>query len=118
MSLRKNVGHKVFKIMKWILLRDRMPCSKIDGEKVLICKLLNQDQKLQEMSIFPTNRLHLSNKDETWWMALPESPTKNIEVDEMGNIITNEEINCGSMDCDYDAAGFCHNPYCERYCGK
>ena len=60
--------------MKWILLKDRMPKENIDGEKVLICRLLNDGQKDQSISIMPANMLRFSNDLETWWMSLPELP--------------------------------------------
>ena len=63
--------------MKWIKLSDRVPTEIIDGEKVLLYKMLNEGQAGQNPSVFPTNKIHVCNPDETWWMALPEPP-KNI----------------------------------------
>jgi hypothetical protein len=60
--------------MKWIKLSDRTPVPEIDGKKVLICRLLNDSQAEQNPSVFPTNMVKACNKDETWWMSLPELP--------------------------------------------
>jgi hypothetical protein len=61
--------------MKWIKLSDRMPLQNIDGEKVLVCRMLNDTQASQNPSILPTDKIHLCNANETWWMALPELPS-------------------------------------------
>ena len=64
--------------MKWILLKDRMPKENIDGDKVLICRLLNEGQRDQAISIMPTHMIRHSNDLETWWMSLPELPKELI----------------------------------------
>lgn len=62
--------------MKWIKLKDRKPTKQIDGEKVLICRILNVGQASQNPTILPTDKVHLCDVDETWWMALPELPSE------------------------------------------
>lgn len=60
--------------MKWIKLKDRKPCINIDGDKVLIYRILNKDQESQSISIFDTKLIKYSNDEETWWMSLPDKP--------------------------------------------
>ena len=67
--------------MKWILLKDRMPNEQIDGDKILICRMLNEGQKDQAISIMATHMIKHSVKEETWWMGLPELP-KELEDNE------------------------------------
>ena len=61
--------------MKWIKLSDRVPMNNIDGDKVLVCRILNEGQASQNPSILPTDRIHLCDENETWWMCLPELPS-------------------------------------------
>ena len=60
--------------MKWIKLSDRMPSIEIDGDKVLVYRVLNEGQKSMAMSIIDTRMLKHSNPNETWWIALPDKP--------------------------------------------
>jgi len=60
--------------MKWIKLKDRIPNVNIDGEKILIYRILNKAQEEMEISIFYTKMVKHCNPDETWWMTLPEKP--------------------------------------------
>ena len=52
-----------------------MPLKNIDGEKVLVCRILNEGQASQNTTILPTDKIHLCDANETWWMALPELPS-------------------------------------------
>ena len=60
--------------MKWIKLADRKPEVSIEGEKILMCRISNEGQLADTMTIGSTRLIHLSNPEETWWMALPELP--------------------------------------------
>ena len=61
---------------KWIKLCDEFPTPDKNGEKILICRILNETQSNQNPSIFQTDKIHLCNPDETWWIEIPKSPTK------------------------------------------
>jgi hypothetical protein len=61
--------------MKWIKLKDKIPDINIDGQKILIYRITNSGQSQQAMSIHDTDKVKYCNKDETWWMPLPEIPT-------------------------------------------
>lgn len=60
--------------MNWIKATDRLPDVGIDGDKVLICRMMNDSQKNMHMSIYSTQILKYCNKEKTWWMRLPEKP--------------------------------------------
>jgi hypothetical protein len=63
--------------MKWIKLKDRKPSCEIDGDKILIYRILNESQDSMSVSIFNTKMIKHSNEDETWWMSLPDEPIIN-----------------------------------------
>ena len=60
--------------MRWIKLKDLAPSVEIDGEKVLLYRVLNDTQERQSYSIHNTIMVKYCNPDETWWMRLPEKP--------------------------------------------
>lgn len=60
--------------MRWIKLKDRKPSVNIDGKKVLLYRLLNEEQKELSISIYDTAMIKHCNENETWWMALPDDP--------------------------------------------
>ena len=60
--------------MKWIKLKDRKPSCEIDGEKILVYRIMNESQSSMAISILDTKMIKYSNEDETWWMALPDEP--------------------------------------------
>jgi len=60
--------------MKWIKLKNRKPSVEIDGEKILIYRILNSGQEDMSISIHDTKMVKYCNEDETWWMALPDKP--------------------------------------------
>ena len=60
--------------MKWIKLKDRKPSCEIEGEKVLVYRIMNENQASMAISILDTKIIKYSNEDETWWMALPDEP--------------------------------------------
>ncbi len=60
--------------MKWIKLKDRKPSVDIDGEKILVYRILNEGQKGFSTSIFATHMVKHCDENETWWMALPNEP--------------------------------------------
>jgi hypothetical protein len=60
--------------MKWIKLKDRSPSADIDGEKILIYRILNEGQKDISINIYATHMVKHCDENETWWMALPSEP--------------------------------------------
>jgi len=60
--------------MKWIKLSDRMPDEKIDGERLLVYRVNNDGQESTEMTVAPTYALKYADKEETFWMSLPNKP--------------------------------------------
>lgn len=60
--------------MKWIRLKDRKPDVKIDGDRILLYRITNESQSDISISICRTNMIKVCNKEETWWMSLPEKP--------------------------------------------
>ncbi len=64
--------------MKWMKLKDRMPSVEIDGKKVLLYRLLNEGQKELSISIHDKIMTKHCDKDETWWIALPDKPKQDI----------------------------------------
>ena len=60
--------------MKWIKLKDRKPSVDIDGEKILVYRILSEGQKGNSTSIFATHMIKHCDEKETWWMALPIEP--------------------------------------------
>lgn len=60
----------------WTILADHKPTEK-DGKKVLIYRISNEQQELMAMTIFDTALIHLCDKNETWWMPLPQPPKMN-----------------------------------------
>lgn len=66
--------------MKWIKLADRMPDEKIDGEKVLILRVLGSTQESQAVSIHPVDKIKHCNPEETWWVAIGDFPAEYFEI--------------------------------------
>ena len=60
--------------MKWIKLKDRKPSIEVDGEKILVYRIMDESQASMSISILDMNMIKYSNEDETWWMALPDKP--------------------------------------------
>jgi len=60
--------------MKWIKLKNRKPSCEVDGEKILVYRIMNESQSSMAISILDTKMIKHSNEYETWWMALPDEP--------------------------------------------
>jgi hypothetical protein len=60
--------------MKWIKLKDRKPSVEIDGERVLIYRILNEGQRTMSIDTHDTRMVKHCDENETWWMSLPEPP--------------------------------------------
>jgi len=58
---------------RWIKLSKQAPTI-ADGEKVLLYRVMNDDQKLLSTTIHDTAMVKHCNPDETWWMPLPIAP--------------------------------------------
>lgn len=59
----------------WILLKDEMPTVEKHGRKVLICHTVNAGQEFEAISLFATDKIHVCDKNETWWIPIPKLPT-------------------------------------------
>ena len=60
--------------MKYIKLSDQTPTIEQHGEKVLIWRIMNKEQRDQNPSIYPVSMLRLCDPNETWWSELPDEP--------------------------------------------
>ena len=60
--------------MKWIKLKDRQPDIDIDGDKILLYRILNSGQEAMSISIFSTRMTRCCDEETTWWMSLPVKP--------------------------------------------
>lgn len=61
--------------MEWIKLKDKLPNESQNGEKILVCRILNEGQKSQNPSIVHIDKIHLMDVEETWWLeGIPELP--------------------------------------------
>ena len=58
----------------WFKLSDITPDKNIVGAKVLLFRILNENQEPQSISVYPTDMVRVCNPDETWWMELPKIP--------------------------------------------
>ena len=67
--------------MELIKLSDLCPDVSIHGEKILIYRIMNESQESIGFSIHDTRMIKYCNPDETWWMPLPEKPTKKTQID-------------------------------------
>lgn len=61
----------------WIPLSSKQPTKEINGEKVLIYRLMNDSQKSQAITIHETVMVKHCDPDETWWTELPKPPKTN-----------------------------------------
>ena len=59
--------------MTYTKLSEEFPSGK---GKVLVWRLLNDNQSNFNPSILPINKLKLCDKEETWWCYLPTPPDK------------------------------------------
>lgn len=60
-----------------VSLRFEIPTAEKYGDKVLLYRLLNKDQKSMSFSIHDTEKVKYCNPDETWFMPLPEPPKQS-----------------------------------------
>lgn len=67
--------------MEWIKLSDKQPTVDNQGVKVLLYRIMNEDQKLLSTTIHETAMVKHCNPEETWWMPLPEPPSDGNNVD-------------------------------------
>jgi hypothetical protein len=58
----------------WVSANDKLPTVEQNGKKVLLFRILNDSQESQSVSIHETSMVKYCNKEETWWMKLPELP--------------------------------------------
>lgn len=60
--------------MKWIKLKDKKPNKIFDGSKILIYRIMNENQRELSMTIYDTSMIKYCDENETWWMPLPAPP--------------------------------------------
>jgi len=104
--------------MEWIRLSDKLPTIENQGVKVLLYRIMNEDQKLLSTTIHETAMVKHCNPDETWWMPLPEPPCVGNNVDASVDLSINYDGVLATGVCDNDlhntqveADGRCH--HCE-----
>ena len=61
-------------VINWVALSDKMPTKEVNGEKLLIYRIVNKNQRNMAMSIHDTYLMKNCNANETWWMELPKPP--------------------------------------------
>jgi hypothetical protein len=60
--------------MRWVKLSDKLPTVEDQGVKVLLYRIMNEDQKLLGITIYDTAKVKHCNPNETWWLPLPDPP--------------------------------------------
>ena len=74
--IKKHVGEQLNlpPVINWVALSDKMPTKEVNGEKLLIYRIVNKNQRNMAMSIHDTYLMKNCNANETWWMELPKPP--------------------------------------------
>jgi hypothetical protein len=62
----------------WIALCDKMPTTELNGEKVLVYRIMNTSQLSLAISIMNTCFVKHCDINETWWTELPNPPNTKI----------------------------------------
>lgn len=66
-------GFELVKHKGFTKLSFKKPNVEEHGEKLLIHRLVNDSQEAMSYSLFNTDKIHLCNPKETWWMELPDT---------------------------------------------
>ena len=61
-------------VMRWVACSEKLPNVEDNGRKVLIYRIMNDNQASLTISIHETSMVKHCNVDETWWMELPKPP--------------------------------------------
>ena len=59
----------------WIPCTEKIPTVELNGDKVLLYRLMNPSQSSLALNIYDTNMVKHCNANETWWMELPKPPS-------------------------------------------
>jgi len=66
---------------RWISASEKLPTIKDNGEKVLLYRIVNDQQSNMAISIHNTTLVKHCNPKETWWMEIPKPPLFIEEVE-------------------------------------
>lgn len=58
----------------WIKLSESLPIKEDVGEKVLLFRVMNENQKSTQITIHDTDMVKHCDPNETWWLTLPSNP--------------------------------------------
>ncbi len=58
----------------WVACSEKLPTVELNGQKVLVYRIMNDSQASMATSIYETSMVKYCNVNETWWMELPEPP--------------------------------------------
>jgi len=61
-------------VISWVACSEKLPNVEDNGRKVLIYRIMNDNQASLTISIHETSMVKHCNVDETWWMELPKPP--------------------------------------------
>jgi hypothetical protein len=61
-------------VISWVACSEKLPNVEDNGRKVLIYRIMNDNQASLTISIHETSMVKYCNVDETWWMELPKPP--------------------------------------------
>ena len=75
----RELEHEVNKltldaITSWVAVSDKIPSIEKNGKKVLIYRIMNDNQECLAISIYETSMVKYCNPNETWWTELPKPP--------------------------------------------
>jgi hypothetical protein len=59
---------------EWVAVSDRLPLVELNGDKVLVYRIVNDSQESLAISIYETKMVKYCDENETWWMELPKPP--------------------------------------------
>jgi hypothetical protein len=61
-------------VISWVACSEKLPTVELNGQKVLIYRIMNDSQASLAISIHETSMVKHCNVNETWWMELPKPP--------------------------------------------
>ena len=73
-SFNKFVNENKLKSSDWIKLSDKMPTVSANGYAVLVYRIPVPNQRANAITVYLTEMIKHCDKNETWWMQLPEEP--------------------------------------------
>jgi hypothetical protein len=61
-------------VIIWVACSEKLPTVELNGQKVLIYRIMNDSQASLAISIHETSMVKHCNVNETWWTELPKPP--------------------------------------------